>query len=845
MSTAGAAPQQETAAPRQEIGLPYEISLPVNGMSCASCQFHVEKALLETPGVVSARVNLLAHNASITFDPAVVEPAAFVAAIHEAGYESALPQPADSHSAIGDMVGEMDHMHMDEPHVLLRAVLALTAASVAMVASMPLMVHSNLMVRSSATGALSTPDPLLNWTNRLLMPLMPTALMAIPPQPLRWSLLVITAAVMLFYSPQTYTSALAAARHRATNMNTLVSIGTLAAFFYSALVTIALSFAPGLLERHHLSTDVYYEAVLFILGFLLVGSALDARARRRTMDAVHAFSKLLPALAHRLNPDGTETDVPLAQLTTGDLLAVRPGERIPVDGEILLGSASIDESLVTGESVPVLRAARANATNSTSEADVESAASSKVIGGTINLDGALTIRATALGPASVLAQIQRLLASAQSSRAPMQAMADRASAIFVPTVLVLAVVAFVAWLALDPAHSFPRAFSIAIAVLVIACPCAMGLAVPAALTVGIGRAAQLGILVKGGEALERLASIDTIALDKTGTLTLGQPTITATRFAESAAATNAAADTAATTPADQSKLLALAAALEAGSEHPLARAVQQYAAGLHLTAPAEAITNFRTLPGRGVTATFADSADATKSHTLALGNRALLTELAIELPPASEAPGTELHLALDGRWVLTLLAQDVLRPDAAAAIASLRQLGVATHMLTGDNASTAAAIASEAGIAPANIHAGMLPAGKVDAIKELQRAGHKVAMVGDGINDAAALAQADSGIAVGSATDLAREAGDLILGVSGRIDLRQLPTALSLARRTTRTMRQNLFWAVAYNLVGIPVAAGVLYPHFHILLSPILASAAMALSSTSVLTNSLRLRRFA
>ncbi len=812
MSAVGEAPQHESEAPQQEI------SLPVSGMSCASCQFHVEKALRETPGVVSARVNLLAHNASITFDPAIVQPAAFVTAIQGAGYESALPPPADGagdHAAMG----EMDHMNMEEPHVMLRAVLALTAASVAMVASMPLMVHSN-----AAAG----PDPLLNWTNSLLMPLMPDALMAIPAQLLRWSLLVVTAAVMLFCSPQTYTSAFAAARHRATNMNTLVSIGTLAAFFYSAVVTVAHSFAPGYLERHHLSTDVYYEAVLFILGFLLVGSALDARARRRTMDAVRAFSKLLPAIAHLLSPDGIETDVPLAQLSSGDTLAVRPGERIPVDGEILSGSASIDESLVTGESVPVLRAA------SGGDADANSTATTnKVIGGTINLDGALTIRATALGPASVLAQIQRLLASAQSSRAPMQAMADRASAIFVPTVLVLAVVSFAAWLALDPAHSFPRAFSIAIAVLVIACPCAMGLAVPAALTVGIGRAAQLGILVKGGEALERLASIDTIALDKTGTLTLGQPTITSTRFA------------AATTEAEKSKLLALAAALETSSEHPLARAVQHYASGLQLTAPVEAITSFKTLPGRGVTASLADAADPAKSHALALGNRALLTELGVEPPAVSDAPGTELHLALDGRWVLTLLAQDVLRPNAAAAIASLSQLGVTTHMLTGDNGSTAAAIATQAGIAAANIHAGMLPAGKVDAVKELQREGHKVAMVGDGINDAAALAQADSGIAVGSATDLAREAGDLILGVSGKIDLRQLPTALSLARRTTRTMRQNLFWAVAYNLVGIPIAAGVLYPHFHVLLSPILASAAMALSSTSVLTNSLRLRRFA
>ncbi len=817
---------------------PEEITLPVTGMTCASCQFHVEKALLETPGVVSARVNLLAHQASITFDRATVEPAAFVAAIQDAGYEASLPH-SDHASASGETgeMGEMDHMSMDEPHVTLRAALALTAAALAMVASMPLMVHSN-------AGHAAGPDPLLNWTNRHLMPLMPAALMAIPAQLLRWSLLVITAAVMFFLSPQTYTSAYAAARHRATNMNTLVSIGTLAAFFYSAVVTVLLSFAPAALERYHLAPDVYYEAVLFILGFLLVGSALDARARHRTMDAVRAFSNLLPAVAHLLSDDGTQTDVPLSQLRAGDRIAVRPGERIPVDGEILSGSASIDESLVTGESLPVLRAAATPEPEGQHPAFADrllgsaDQAGSKVIGGTINLDGALTIRATALGPASVLAQIQRLLASAQSSRAPMQAMADRASAIFVPTVLALAALAFVGWLVLDPAHSFPRAFSIAIAVLVIACPCAMGLAVPAALTVGIGRAAQLGILVKGGEALERLAAVDTIALDKTGTLTLGQPGITTVTFAPQL------------TSAERSHRLALAAALEAGSEHPLARAVEIYVAALKPapTAPETtslAITDFKALPGKGLTATVSDPAQATKSFQVALGNRALFTELGIAPPPASVAPGTELHLALDSQWALTFLAEDILRPNAAAAIQSLRNMHVATHMLTGDNAATAQAIAAEAGIAAAHIHAGMLPAGKVEAIKQLQAEGHEVAMVGDGINDAAALAQADSGIAVGSATDLAREAGDLILGVSGKIDLRQLPTALSLARRTTRTMRQNLFWAVAYNLVGIPIAAGVLYPHFHILLSPILASAAMALSSTSVLMNSLRLRRFA
>jgi Cu+-exporting ATPase len=762
---------------------PDEITLPVTGMTCAACQHHVEQALLDTPGVISARVNLLAHRASITYDAAEAPTSKLLEAIHNAGYEATLPAETGS--------GEhetMSHMDMDEPHIKLRATLTLIAAFVAMFASMPLMMGN------------PTEDPLLAFANRHLAPLMPSFLMAIPASPLRWTLLAVTAAVMLFASPQTYTRAFAAARHRATNMNTLVAIGTLAAFFYSAVATIA----PALLQRHGIAPDVYFEAILFILGFLLVGSALDARARRRTMDALHAFSSLQPATARIIHPDGTEAEVPLAEVLSGDTILVRPGERIPVDGLVLSGTSSVDESLVTGESLPVTKSPDSTA-----------------IGGTINLDGALTLRATTVGSASVLAQIQRLLSEAQSSRAPMQAMADRASAIFVPTVLALAVLTFAGWMIFDPAHSFARAFVTAIAVLVIACPCAMGLAVPAALTVGIGRAAQLGILVKGGEALERLAAIDAIALDKTGTLTLGEPRIVSVKFAKAI-------------PSDeQAELLSLAAAVEKNSEHPLARAVQDYVANPR----ADLITDLKVIPGKGLTA-------KASGRKIAIGNAALFAELSLAAPTIPTAPGTLLHMAVDGRHVLTFIAQDTLRPSAAPAIQALTRLGVAPNLLTGDTPATAAAIAQQAGIPSAQVHAGMLPADKVDAIKELQRQGLRVAMVGDGINDAAALAQSDSGFAMGTGTDLAREAGDVVLGWTGRIDLMQIPATLRLARRTVGTMRQNLFWAVAYNLVGLPIAAGLLYPGFHILLSPVLASAAMALSSTSVLLNSLRLRRF-
>jgi P-type Cu+ transporter len=787
-----------------------EITLPVRGMTCAACQHHVERALQETPGVVSAQVNLLANQASVRFHPGAGMAQALVAAVEGAGYEASLPAAEDDAGAMPagmEMAGDL---------VELRAALALAAAVVAMFAGMPLM-------GKAPGGAQGGGDPLLGWASRHLMHRMPAWAMAIPAGELRWGLLVLTAVVMAVLSPQTYTRAWSAARHGATNMNTLVAIGTLAAFGYSAWVTVF----PGWVSGLGLGLDVYFEAVLFILAFLLVGAALDARARRRTMDAVEAFSKLLPAVARLVAEDGSETEVPLGAVKAGDCVAVRPGERVPVDGEVIAGASSVDESLVTGESVPVVRAVGA-----------------KVIGGTINLDGVLTVRATAVGSDSVLAQIARLLATAQSSRAPMQAMADRASAIFVPSVLALAAVTFAGWMTIGlmgggGAHSFARAFSIAIAVLVIACPCAMGLAVPAALTVGIGRAARLGILVKGGEALERLARTDTVALDKTGTLTLGRPRVTGVVFAD------------AVPESEQARLLGLAAAVEAKSEHPLGRAVVEYVAELKLPGAAGDVSEFRAVPGKGLVARVGGS-------EVAVGNAALFAGLGVTASrvqaTASQVAGTELAVAVDGRWVLSFSAEDGLRPGAAEAVAALRRLGIETEMLTGDNAAAAASIAREAGIAPGAIHAGMLPEGKVAAVKALQDAGRKVAMVGDGINDAAALAQADSGIAIGSGTDLAREAGDVVLGWAGRaegqaatakVDLMQIPTTIRLARRTVRTMRENLFWAVAYNAVGIPVAAGVLYPHFHLLLSPVLASAAMALSSTSVLLNSLRLRRFA
>src|SRR5579883_3125864 len=474
------------------------VTMPVMGMSCAACQVHVEEALRETPGVSEAQVNLLAHKARVTYNPAIAQPEHLIHAIREAGYDAALPEEHHHHEEDAG----------SEATLKLRAFSTLIAGVIAMVLSMPLMHHA--MFAS-----------LLPWPYR------------VPHAALEYTLLAMTLAGMFWAGLPIYRGAWRAALHGASNMNTLVSLGTVAAFLYSALATLA----PQLFLKHGLHPDVYYESVLLILGFLLLGKWLEARAKHRTVDALEAFAKMQPSTVHLLR-NGEETEVPLAEVHPGDLLVVRPGERIPVDGVITVGTSSVDESLITGESIPVSR----------SKGD-------RLIGGSLNFDGALTYRATSVGADSVLGQMLRLMEEAQSSRAPIQQLADRVSAIFVPAVLVIAAITFTLWAWLLPAGGISRAFAIAIAVLVIACPCAMGLAVPAALTVAIGRAAQLGILFKGGESLERLARVDTIVLDKTGTLTAGRPQITAIHAANGW---------------DNLQLLTTAAALEQQSEHPLA-----------------------------------------------------------------------------------------------------------------------------------------------------------------------------------------------------------------------------------------------------------------------------------
>jgi Cu+-exporting ATPase len=860
MSDAALQPTPQTAAPTP-------LTLKIAGMTCAACQIHVQRALQAVPGVTSANVNLMAHTAQV-LSAGPVDTDALTSAVKNAGYKASLPT-ASMPGMPGMADGQSQWMDMEGPRLGLRALAALIAGAFAMLLSMPLMMNA------------TSSDPLLNAITRWLAPVMPSTLMSLPAQPLRWTLAALALAVMLFAAPEIYTAAWQAARHRATNMNTLIALGTLAAFASSLAATLA----PAYFARHGMGSDVYFEAVIFILAFLLVGRWLEATARARATQALQGFAQLessearLLTIPPSLNPQilspltstdppstervphvstlrhGSDADridysslpetlLPLSAIEPNDLVRVLPGDRIPLDGIILDGRSSIDESMLTGEPLPVTREPGAT-----------------VRGGTLNLDGALVVRATATGADSTLAQMQRLLSQAQSSRAPMQRLADQASAIFVPTVLALAALTFAAWaVALNTGQhheGFARPLAISIAVLIIACPCAMGLAVPAAITVALGRAAQLGLLIKGGEALERLATVDTMALDKTGTLTLGQPTITqftiaptATRGSGSGTGAGAGAgagapplsaaervdsemwDGSASPPTfSRETLLAYAAAAERLTTHPLARAVVAFAESTPNLPAAPTITDFKVLPGIGLTCTV-------DAHQLSIGNTSVLNGQ--PAPPDAPPRATPLYLVLDGHLEAAFYASDELRPAAAEALTELRALHVTPLLLTGDIAASAAPIAEAAGIAANDVRAGLLPDGKLAAIKALQQQGHRVAMVGDGINDAAALAQSDAGLAMAAGADLAREAGDILLL---HTDLHLLPTSIRIARRTVHIMRQNLVWAAGYNLIGIPLAAGVLYPHFHILLSPILASVAMALSSVSVLANSLRLRR--
>ncbi len=770
------------------------LTIPVTGMTCAACQVRVQRVLSRTPGVEDASVNLMTNSATVRFDPARVEASSLVETIRATGYGAELP--AAGRTAFEEQLAQ-DASRESEYRLLRRkAVVALSAGAVAMVASMPLM-------SAAMQGSVATTDPFMRWTATWLDPLVRRALpwlYALPRGAVAWGLLGLTAVIIGWAGRHFYTRAWLAFRHHSADMNTLIAVGTGAALLLSVVATVA----PGLFTSRGLAPDVYYEAVVIIIGFILVGNTLEARAKGRTTAALRRLVDLQPKTARVVRGDVMQ-DVPVEAVRTGDEVAVRPGERIPVDGEVVRGTSAVDESMLTGEPLPVPKAA-----------------GDRVIGGTVNRTGAFHLRATTLGADSVLAQVVTLMREAQGSRAPIQRLADRVSAVFVPVVISIAIATFVTWFVAAGSAPVLRAFAASVAVLVIACPCAMGLAVPTAVMVATGRGAELGVLIKGGEALERTHSVDTVLLDKTGTVTEGRPAVT---------------DIHVLPGTDERAMLALVASVERSSEHPLATALVE--AATERGAVVSTAEAFESRTGQGVIG-------SVDGHAVAAGNAALMHDYAIDISPlvgevnalAAQAR-TTLYVAIDGALAGVVAVADPVKPSSVEGIRALRAMGLEVVLLTGDVAATARAIADAVGID--RVVAGVLPEGKVREVQRLQADGRVVAMVGDGINDAPALAQADVGIAVGTGTDIAIEASDMTLM---RGDLRSVAHAITLSRRAMRTMRQNLFWALVYNVVGIPVAAGVLYPAFGILLSPILASAAMAMSSVSVVSNSLRLARF-
>jgi Cu+-exporting ATPase len=589
--------------------------------------------------------------------------------------------------------------------------------------------------------------------------------------------------------------------HRRPNMFTLIGLGTGAAYLYSLAATLFPSAFPASFRGHGGQVDRYFEAASVVVVLVLLGQVLELRARSRTSGAIRALLSLAPQTARRLEADGTEVDVPLEQVRPGDRLRVRPGERVPVDGVVLEGARAVDESMITGEPIPA-----------------EKTPGGRVTGGTVNGNGTLLMRAERVGRETLLAQIVRMVGEAQRSRAPIQRLADVVSGYFVPAVVIASALTFTVWAARGPEPRLAHALLAAVAVLIVACPCALGLATPMSIMVGVGRGAREGVLIRDAAALETLEKVDTLVVDKTGTLTEGKPRLVTVEGGEEA------------------ELLLLAASLERGSEHPLAAAVaaRAQARGLLL----RPVTDFRARPGMGVTG-------RVNGRTLALGNQALLEELGAPPGPLAERAETlrregqsVVFLAVDGRAVGLLGVTDPVKPSTPEALRRLREAGLRVIMLTGDSATTAAAVARELGLD--GFEADVRPERKAEVVKQLQARGHVVAMAGDGINDAPALAQAHVGIAMGTGTDVAMESAGVTL-VKG--DLRGIARAIRLSRATMRNVRQNLFFAFVYNALGVPIAAGVLYPVFGLLLSPMVAAAAMSFSSVSVITNALRLRK--
>jgi Cu+-exporting ATPase len=764
-----------------------QCTIPVSGMTCAACSARVQRTLERREGVSAANVNLMTGAATVTYDPAATTPEALVDAIRATGYGAEVPQPDASDESL---VEAQDAARAEEIVELKRKLgVSLAAAVLAMFFSMPLM---------EALG--HGRDPLM----RFMAPLAALAhrlapwAYALPAELLRYVLLGLTLPVVAWAGRHFYSRAWSAFRHHSADMNTLIAVGTGAAFLYSLFATVA----DRWLSARGIEPYVYYESVLWIIALVLLGNLLEARAKGRTSGAIRRLIGLRPGTARVLR-EGAEVEIPVAALAVGDEAVVRPGEAIPADGLILDGGSWVDESMLTGEPVPVRKEP-----------------GDRVVGATLNRNGAFRYRVDRLGADSTLSRIIRLVQQAQGARAPIQRLADRISAVFVPVVLSIAIATFVLWFDLGPEPAFLNALVAAVTVLIIACPCAMGLAVPTAVMVSTGRGAELGILIKGGEALERSERLETVVFDKTGTITEGRPAVQQV--------------IAPSRPVEE--LLGLAASLERLSGHPLGDAVVAEAERLGIRLADASGLEVRT--GRGVLGTVGE-------RRVAVGNRALLTDLGIEATSlaadADRLAGqghTPLFVVVDGALGGLISVADPVRPESPDAVARLHRLRLETILLTGDGSATAGAVARAVGID--QVIADVLPEGKLTEIRRLQQEGRSVAMVGDGLNDAPALAQADVGIAMGTGTDVAIEAGTVTLM---RGDPRGVADAILLARRTMGVIRQNLFWAFIYNVIGIPVAAGVLYPILGLRLTPTIAAAAMAISSVTVVSNSLRLRR--
>jgi len=749
-----------------------EVSFGVTGMTCASCVRRIEKALQKVAGTREANVNLATGKAHVVFDPGVATIGELRAAVEKAGYTAETLPVASTVPWVDDPDGRGQTTAPDDTH--------------------------------ERQHQYELDDLRRKWIVSLGAGLGMMALMFLPHgvdmAVLAPGLLIVATIMQVWAGGIFYRAAWAAARHGSANMNTLVAVGTSCAYAYSAFVTLW----PALAARWGFPYHLYYESAVIIIALILMGRWFEARAKKRTTAAIQALMGLQAQTA-RVIRDGAEQDIPIDSVRVGNLVRVRPGEKVPVDGLLREGYSTLDESMLTGESLPV-----------------EKRAGDTVISATLNKTGSFIMEATRVGRDTTLAQIVRLVEEAQGSKAPMQRLADTIAGYFVPVVLILAALTFVGWLLFGPPPALTMALTTTIAVLIIACPCALGLATPTAIMVGTGKAAEYGILIRGGEALEQARKIEAIVLDKTGTLTRGQPAVTQVVAADGLT---------------EPELLRLAAAVEVGSEHPLGEAIVERAHALNLNLPK--VEAFEVLPGKGVHA-------EVDGRTVVLGNRALMAQTEVKLDGLEDHAAelahlgvTPMYVAVDGHSAGLIAVADTLKPESREAVAQLKALGLEVWMLTGDNRETAEAIARQVGID--RVMAEVLPEQKAIQIQELQTRGRVTAMVGDGINDAPALAQADLGIAIGSGTDVAMAASDVTL-VGG--DLRHIVTAIALSRQTVGVIKQGLFWAFAYNVCLIPVAMGALYPVFGVLLDPVLAAAAMAMSSVSVVTNALRLRRF-